>query len=62
LNLTFEDIQHTIESTIKACYILWNYVDELLYNFGVPTMHELYKEVPGNLRIVEVEKNRDERK
>jgi hypothetical protein len=60
--LTFQDIQHTIENTTKGCYILWNYVDELLDKFGTLTMDEIYKGFPSNLSIVEVEKNRDESK
>jgi hypothetical protein len=55
----FEDIEETQQLATKTCKKLWNSSDDLLEGFGMQVMQRLDEATPSELRIAEVETQRD---
>lgn len=54
-----DEINDDITISTKACYNLWNSVDDILEEFGMPVMEELSQAAPSKLRVADVDQKRD---
>ena len=61
-NSTNNEIAENIRVANKACFKLWNSIDDILYNFGMALMDELDKYVWSWQRISKLDQIQDESK